>query len=105
MELQPDDWPRSSLSIRSGFGRCSGISSKFARRFAEGIGKLAGNTSGDCRKKTKRLAARMSEAIELAGGTTFAEILTGKPLVSDGGTAVAQVFEQLTAADPPRLGD
>ncbi|RWW50627.1 hypothetical protein BHE74_00043097 [Ensete ventricosum] len=32
MELQPDDRPRSSLSIGTGFGRCSGISPKFARR-------------------------------------------------------------------------
>ncbi|RZS20740.1 hypothetical protein BHM03_00053303 [Ensete ventricosum] len=36
-------------------------------RFAEGIGKLAVNTSGDRRKKTGRLAARMSEAAGLAG--------------------------------------
>ncbi|RWV90229.1 hypothetical protein BHE74_00032704 [Ensete ventricosum] len=51
MELQLDDGPRSSLSIEPGFRRCSGISSKFARRFVEGIGKLAGNTPGDRRKK------------------------------------------------------
>ncbi|RRT35288.1 hypothetical protein B296_00055604 [Ensete ventricosum] len=56
MELQPDDGPRSSLSIKPGFGRCSGISSKFARRFTEEIRKLTGNTSGDYRKKTKRLS-------------------------------------------------
>ncbi|RWV84231.1 hypothetical protein GW17_00054067 [Ensete ventricosum] len=66
MELQPDDGPRLSLSIGAGFERCSGISPKFARRFAEGIGKLTGNTSGDHRKKIGRLAARMSEAIGLA---------------------------------------
>ncbi|RRT60275.1 hypothetical protein B296_00012875, partial [Ensete ventricosum] len=47
MELQLDDGPRSSLSIGPGFERCSGISPKFARRFAEGIEKLAGNTLGD----------------------------------------------------------
>ncbi|RRT47080.1 hypothetical protein B296_00031561, partial [Ensete ventricosum] len=67
MELQPDDGSRSSLSIGPGFGRCSGISPKFARRFAKGIGKLAGNMSGDCWKKTKRLAARMPQATGLAG--------------------------------------
>ncbi|RRT37532.1 hypothetical protein B296_00021477 [Ensete ventricosum] len=50
MELQPDDGPRSSLSIEPGFRRCSGISPKFAWRFAEGIGKLDGNTPGDHRK-------------------------------------------------------
>ncbi|RWW56210.1 hypothetical protein BHE74_00037094 [Ensete ventricosum] len=68
MELQLDDEPRSSLSIEPGFGRCSGISPKFARRFAEGIGKLARNTSGDRRKKIGRLVARMPEAIGLARG-------------------------------------
>ncbi|RWV79789.1 hypothetical protein GW17_00059025 [Ensete ventricosum] len=67
MELQPDDEPRSSLSIRSRFGRCSEISSEFARRFAEGIGKLARNMSGDCRKKTIRLVARMPESTGFAG--------------------------------------
>ncbi|RWV77182.1 hypothetical protein GW17_00062033, partial [Ensete ventricosum] len=67
MELQPDDGPRSSLSIWLGFKRCSGISLKFAKRFAEGIGKLAGNMSGDCRKKSIDLTTRMSEAAELVG--------------------------------------
>ncbi|RWV97913.1 hypothetical protein GW17_00039267 [Ensete ventricosum] len=68
IELQPDDGPRSSLSIGPEFERCSGISPKFARRFAEGIGKLAGNMPGDHRKKTKRLTTRTSEATALAGG-------------------------------------
>ncbi|RWW41798.1 hypothetical protein BHE74_00052693, partial [Ensete ventricosum] len=53
MELQPDDGPRSCLSIGPRFGRCSGISSKFARRFAKGIGKLIRNTPGDRQKKTR----------------------------------------------------
>ncbi|RWV96431.1 hypothetical protein GW17_00040863 [Ensete ventricosum] len=47
MKLQPDDGPRSNWSIGSGFGRCSGISLEFARRFTEGIEKLARSTSGD----------------------------------------------------------
>ncbi|RZR95517.1 hypothetical protein BHM03_00024379 [Ensete ventricosum] len=38
----------------------------FARRFAEGIGKLVGNTPEDRRKKTGRLTTRMSEATGLA---------------------------------------
>ncbi|RWV85265.1 hypothetical protein GW17_00052956 [Ensete ventricosum] len=50
MELQSDDGSRSSLCIGLEFGRCSGISLKFARRFTEGIRKLAGNTPGDHRK-------------------------------------------------------
>ncbi|RRT59599.1 hypothetical protein B296_00011354 [Ensete ventricosum] len=67
MELQPDNEPRLSLSIRSGFRRCSGISPKFARRFTKGIGKLAGNTPEDHWQKTGRLTTRMSKAVGLAG--------------------------------------
>ncbi|RZR91227.1 hypothetical protein BHM03_00019309 [Ensete ventricosum] len=40
----------------------------------KGIRKLAGNTSGDRRKKTERLTARMSEAVGLAGGSVFTQI-------------------------------
>ncbi|RWV77122.1 hypothetical protein GW17_00062097 [Ensete ventricosum] len=64
-KLIGNNGPRSSLSIGSGFRRCSGISPMFVRRFAEGIRKLAGNTSGDHRKKTKRLIARMPKAVGL----------------------------------------
>ncbi|RWV81317.1 hypothetical protein GW17_00057274, partial [Ensete ventricosum] len=42
-------------------------SRKAYREFAEGIGKLAGNTPGDHQKKTRRLAARMPEAAGLVG--------------------------------------
>ncbi|RZS19171.1 hypothetical protein BHM03_00051532 [Ensete ventricosum] len=55
------------LSIGPGFKQYSGISPKFARRFVEGIGKLAWYMPGDCRKKTGRLTVRMSEAVGLAG--------------------------------------
>ncbi|RZS16803.1 hypothetical protein BHM03_00048873 [Ensete ventricosum] len=61
-------WAKIKLGHRAGFGRCNGISSKFARRFVEGIGKLAGNTLGDCRKKTRRLTARIPEDAGLVGG-------------------------------------
>ncbi|RWV78687.1 hypothetical protein GW17_00060295 [Ensete ventricosum] len=40
---------------------------KFTRRFAEGIGKVAGNMPGDRRKKTIGLTARMPEAVGLGG--------------------------------------
>ncbi|RRT45384.1 hypothetical protein B296_00029210 [Ensete ventricosum] len=40
---------------------------EFVRRFVEGIRKLAGNTLGDCWKKTVRFIARMPEATELGG--------------------------------------
>ncbi|RWW77923.1 hypothetical protein BHE74_00013876 [Ensete ventricosum] len=64
-KLAGNDGPRSSLSIGPGLGRCSGISPEFARRFAEGIEKLAGNMLGDCRKKTIGLIARMPKAAGL----------------------------------------
>ncbi|RRT37861.1 hypothetical protein B296_00040127 [Ensete ventricosum] len=67
MKLQPDDGPRSSLSIGPGFGQCSGISSEFVRRFAKGIGKLVWNTPGDRRKKIGRLVTRIPEVVELVG--------------------------------------
>ncbi|RWW37766.1 hypothetical protein BHE74_00057076 [Ensete ventricosum] len=67
MKLQPDDGPRSSLGIGLGSDDVVG-SPKFTKRFPEEIGKLAGITPGDRRKKIGRLAARMSEAVGLAGG-------------------------------------
>ncbi|RRT56309.1 hypothetical protein B296_00018357 [Ensete ventricosum] len=78
-----------------------------ARRFVEGIRKLAGNTPGDCWKKTVRLVTRMPEATGLGGidqrisqhqvqvrirkveGTTFPEIPTVEPPESDGCTTTA----------------
>ncbi|RZR89927.1 hypothetical protein BHM03_00017736 [Ensete ventricosum] len=49
---------------------------EFARRFSEGIGKLAGNTPGDCQKKTERLATRMLEATRLVGVVANSTIIT-----------------------------
>ncbi|RZS04513.1 hypothetical protein BHM03_00034857, partial [Ensete ventricosum] len=72
------DGPKSSLSIKLGFGRYSGISSKFARRFAEGIGKLTGKTLGDRRKKTRRLTAKMPKATGLAGVRSWFSLLVIK---------------------------
>ncbi|RRT31655.1 hypothetical protein B296_00058696 [Ensete ventricosum] len=48
-------------------------------RFVEGIGKLAGNTPGDYRKKTGRLAARMPEATGLTG-PIFGWLTVANPL-------------------------
>ncbi|RWV85974.1 hypothetical protein GW17_00052178 [Ensete ventricosum] len=56
MELQLDDGPRSSLSIGSGFGLCSGISPKFTRRFAKRIGKLTGRSRQEDRKTCRKNA-------------------------------------------------
>ncbi|RRT35643.1 hypothetical protein B296_00032622 [Ensete ventricosum] len=71
IELQPDDGPRSSLGIGPGSDDAMGPRQEFARRFTEGIRKLAGNTLGDRRKKTIGLVARMSEATDFTRvGTT-----------------------------------
>ncbi|RRT33292.1 hypothetical protein B296_00050465 [Ensete ventricosum] len=73
MELQPDDGLRSSLGIGLGSDDVVGPHREFAKRFVEEIGKLAGNTSGDRRKKTRRLTTRMLEAAGLAGGLVFTQ--------------------------------
>ncbi|RWW03384.1 hypothetical protein GW17_00033460 [Ensete ventricosum] len=78
MELQPDDGPRSSLGIVPGFGRCSGISLEFARRFAEWIEKLAGRSPEEDRKTRHKNVGGCR-----IGGT-------------GGCTAVALVFGRLT---------
>ncbi|RRT43881.1 hypothetical protein B296_00005902 [Ensete ventricosum] len=67
------DGPRSSLGIGPSSDDVVGHHREFARRFAEGIGKLVGNTPGDRLKKTRRLAARMLEAAGLAGGLVFTQ--------------------------------
>ncbi|RZS01510.1 hypothetical protein BHM03_00031382, partial [Ensete ventricosum] len=55
------------LGIGLGSDDAVGPRREFARRFAEGIWKLAGNTLGDRWKKTIELTVRMPEAIELSG--------------------------------------
>ncbi|RWW26077.1 hypothetical protein BHE74_00041398 [Ensete ventricosum] len=54
-----------------------GISLTFARRFAEDIRKLAGNTPGDHRKKTGKPAARMLEDVGLTRGGASRSPATG----------------------------
>ncbi|RWV93430.1 hypothetical protein GW17_00044110 [Ensete ventricosum] len=90
-----DDGPRYSLGI----GPSSNDAVGFRRKFAEGIGKLAGNVKGDRREEDQKTCRKiaggcwsMREAdqrksqveIRKVEGTTFAKISTGKPLVSDG---------------------
>ncbi|RRT47551.1 hypothetical protein B296_00009692 [Ensete ventricosum] len=67
---------------------------KFARRFAEGIGKLAGNIPGDRRKKKRRLAARMPEATGLAGRVNrpYPGVRTAEPHRSAGKPPVPGFF-------------
>ncbi|RWW40142.1 hypothetical protein BHE74_00054460 [Ensete ventricosum] len=71
MELQPNNGPRLSLGIGPGLDDAVGFHWEFARRFAEGIRKLAENTSGDHREKIGRLAASMPEATRLAGESGY----------------------------------
>ncbi|RWW04840.1 hypothetical protein GW17_00031913 [Ensete ventricosum] len=94
MELQPDNGPRSSLSNGPGFGRCSGFSPEFARRFVEGIGKLAGNMLEDYRKKTIGLTARMREAARLMGvNHLYPSVRAFEPPRSMGKSRVPSFFE------------
>ncbi|RWV91396.1 hypothetical protein GW17_00046318 [Ensete ventricosum] len=74
MKLQPDDGPRSSLGIGPGSDDVVRPRREFARRFIEGIKKLAGNTLGDRQKKTIGLAARMPEAAGLSGSGLAAQV-------------------------------
>ncbi|RRT46550.1 hypothetical protein B296_00030919 [Ensete ventricosum] len=67
MELQPDNGPRSSLSIRPEFGRCGGFRWEFARRFTEGIGKLAGNTPGDHRGEDQNTCCKYGRGYRIGG--------------------------------------
>ncbi|RZS10039.1 hypothetical protein BHM03_00041183 [Ensete ventricosum] len=53
MKLQPDDRPRYSLGIRPSLDNVVGSCRKFARRFAEGIKKLARNAKGDHREEDR----------------------------------------------------
>ncbi|RRT77886.1 hypothetical protein B296_00010244 [Ensete ventricosum] len=89
MKLLPNNGPRSSLGIGSGSDDAMGFRREFARRFAEGIGKLTGNTSGDHRKKTKRLTARIPNAAGLAGvNRPYPGIRATKPPRSTGKPSV-----------------
>ncbi|RWV93335.1 hypothetical protein GW17_00044217 [Ensete ventricosum] len=54
MELQLDNGRRSSLSIRPSLDDEVGSRREFAKRFAEGIGKLARNTKGDRQEEDRR---------------------------------------------------
>ncbi|RWW64732.1 hypothetical protein BHE74_00028011 [Ensete ventricosum] len=71
-------------------------------RFAEGIGKLAGNTKGNHREKDRRTYRKNAEGYrimrEKVEGTTFPENMAGKPLVSDSWTACTIEFGWQQAA-------
>ncbi|RRT54216.1 hypothetical protein B296_00035862 [Ensete ventricosum] len=82
--LRQDNGPRSSLSIEPGFGRCGGFHQDFARRFTEGIKKLAGNTPDNgprsilsiepgferCGGFHQEFARRFTEGIKKLAGNT-----------------------------------
>ncbi|RWV92103.1 hypothetical protein GW17_00045561 [Ensete ventricosum] len=72
-KLVGNDGLRSSLGIGPGLDDAMRPRREFARRFAKGIGKLAGSTSGDSWKKTRRLTARMPEVVRLVGGLVFTQ--------------------------------
>ncbi|RRT64045.1 hypothetical protein B296_00037467 [Ensete ventricosum] len=92
MKLQPDDRPRLSLGIGPGSDDAMGS-------WQSSLGdspKGSRSSLGTRREIAGRLVARILEATRLVGA--------GKPPVSDGCTAVAQVFGRLTVANPPRRG-
>ncbi|RZR74206.1 hypothetical protein BHM03_00033715 [Ensete ventricosum] len=59
MKLQPDDGPRYNPGIEPSSDDAVGSRRKFARRFAEGIGKLVGNAKGDRRKEDQRTCCKI----------------------------------------------
>ncbi|RWW40805.1 hypothetical protein BHE74_00053743 [Ensete ventricosum] len=64
---------------------------KFAKRFAERIGKLAGNTKGDRWKKDRRTYPKMPEAVGLCGKSGQRPALSaGKPPRSMGEPPVSE---------------
>ncbi|RRT36460.1 hypothetical protein B296_00034836 [Ensete ventricosum] len=63
MKLQPYDEPRYSLGIGLSSDDVVGSHRRFARRFTERIGKLAGKAKGDRWKKTGGLVARLLEYV------------------------------------------
>ncbi|RZR81358.1 hypothetical protein BHM03_00007556 [Ensete ventricosum] len=61
MKLQPDDGPRYSLGIGPSSDDVVGSRWKFAKRFTEGIGKLAGNVKRDCQEEDRRTCRKIIE--------------------------------------------
>ncbi|RRT46575.1 hypothetical protein B296_00008077 [Ensete ventricosum] len=66
------------LGIEPGLDDAVRLRREFARRFVEGIGKLVKSTSGDHRKKTKRLTARMSEVTGLTEVRSYFKLVVFK---------------------------
>ncbi|RWW60294.1 hypothetical protein BHE74_00032730 [Ensete ventricosum] len=107
MKLQPDDGQISSLGIGPGSDDAVGPRREFAKRFAEGIGKVTGNTPGDRQKKTGRPTARISKAARLAGvnlaaptwvaypPSTTQKLGTGDSTVDLGGSATNSHWQPL----------
>ncbi|RRT62431.1 hypothetical protein B296_00000480 [Ensete ventricosum] len=60
MKLQPDNGSRYSLGIGSSSNDAMGSRRKFARRFAEGIKKFAGNVKGDRREEDRRTCRKIA---------------------------------------------
>ncbi|RWW10672.1 hypothetical protein GW17_00025775 [Ensete ventricosum] len=60
MKLQPDDGPKYSLGTGPSSDDAVGSRQKFARRFVEGIGELAGNAKGDRREEDRRTCRKIA---------------------------------------------
>ncbi|RRT35905.1 hypothetical protein B296_00013776 [Ensete ventricosum] len=64
MKLQQDDGPRYSLGTRPCSDDAVGSRRKFARRFAERIGKLAGNAKGDRPEEDRRTCRKITRGCQ-----------------------------------------
>ncbi|RZR75049.1 hypothetical protein BHM03_00048555 [Ensete ventricosum] len=77
IKLQPNDGPRYNLGIGLSSDDAVGSHRKFARRFAKGSGKLAGNAKGDCREEDQRTYRK------IAGGCrSMRDLLVFSPVIS-----------------------
>ncbi|RRT37871.1 hypothetical protein B296_00044828 [Ensete ventricosum] len=60
---------------------------KFARRFVEGIGKLAGNAKGDCQEEDRRTCRKIVGGCRMVGppvpqnSSDSQYVSVGKPLI------------------------
>ncbi|RRT32932.1 hypothetical protein B296_00028701 [Ensete ventricosum] len=105
MKLQPDDEPRSSLCIGPGSKEIVGPRREFTRRFAKGIGKLAGNTLGDHWKKTGRLTTNVGGCqIGRSRQINCPYLVFGRLTIAQAGQLnhLYPGFWVLSAVDPPR---
>ncbi|RRT68453.1 hypothetical protein B296_00016164 [Ensete ventricosum] len=109
MELQPDNGPRSSLSIGPGFRRYNEFRREFARRFAEGIKKFAGNMSKNHQGEDQKICHKYAGGYRI-GGMGFAKSSLGDSPKGSGSSLgthqeiIGEKTKRLTASMPDIIG-